>query len=142
MNTPDTIKGGFQLWSCHFQGSILCARQLKALAPALCSTPSGPVSDAVRHFTVYWSPVTKRAGLPPAHRGCEAQGVRRVTRDGWTAPVLPHARHRFSTSAPAARPAGTLVGLRGSQLRSPAIRLAPGLYPRELPQESGSSRPK
>lgn len=36
-----------------------------------------------------------------------------MTRDSLTAPVLPHAWLRFSRPGPAARPARTLVGLRG-----------------------------
>lgn len=61
---------------------------------------------------LHWGPVTKRADPPPVHPGCEAPGVRRVTRDIWTAPVLPQAWLRFSMPGPAARPKGTLVGLR------------------------------
>jgi hypothetical protein len=134
MNTPDTIKGLFQLPSCHFQGSIQCARQLKALAPGVCNMLSGPVSDAVCHFTVHRSPVTKRADPPPAHPECETLGVWRVTRDSRTALVPPHARHRFSMPAPALRPAGTLAGLRGPlPATEPAIRQASS---RALPSRS------
>lgn len=122
MTTSETIKER----ELPLSGQPVC----NALAPAVCSMPSGPVSDAARHFTAHWSPVTvtKRAD-PPPDRPDGNSGVRRVSQDGCASPHPP----------PAARPVGILGLLPRAELGD---RTVPQPLSSCLPHESGSSRPE
>lgn len=134
MRTSDTIKER----ELPLSGQPVC----NALAPAVCSMPSGPVSDAASHYTARWSPVTvtKRAD-PPPDRPDGNSGVRRVTRDGWTdasvreAALLPIRPQQRVPRAPWAC----------SQEPSWAIGLSPNLCPqvsRTSPALAGQRRPR
>lgn len=134
MSASDTIKKDLSYWVATFRA---------ALASAVCSMPSRPVSDAAHRFTAHWClvTVTKRADPSSAHPGGEARGVRRVTREGWAGQMLPHERQHCSLRSQQ-RPVVTFSLQGPLATAEPSDRTGSSLCPRDLPHESGSSQPE